>query len=117
MPTNMVRKTIEGVMITISDTFGPILPSRVINKDIIFAPNDLALRLRAEHTEKGFRMNAESKVETADKYTLDFVNVWMTDIQFSWERQRTGMFSSRERFYSIREISEISFCRFSMLRL
>ena len=86
---NMVRVTCEGVMVEIADYFGAVMPAAEINKDILFTPDDLALRMRGEKTEPGKRKNLDDKTEPADEYKLDFLNVWLQNMTFSWKRQHT----------------------------
>ncbi len=87
----MIGKTNEGVVLEVLNRFGYILPSSVVNKDVLFAPDDIALRRRADSTGKGIVINTDGKKESTTKYSLDFINVWLEDVAFSWKRQRTAV--------------------------
>ena len=87
---NMIRTLTEATMIKISERFGACLKNNRINTDIIFCPDETALRWRAEKDGRSLTTNAEDKIEYSDKYVLEFLNIWVTDMVFSWERQRTS---------------------------
>ena len=89
--TNMIRATTEGVVLALSEILGPILPKCEVNRDIIFMPDDLALRFRAELEKRGPVTGADGKETPTDKYTLEFMNVWLYDLNFPWGRNRTPM--------------------------
>lgn len=88
---SMIGKTNEGVVIEVLDRFGHILPSTIVNKDVFFAPDDIALRRRADSTGKGIEINVAGAKDKTTKYSLDFINVWLEDVSFSWKRQRTAI--------------------------
>jgi hypothetical protein len=79
----------EAIALKIQQVFGPLLPSADINKDILFAPDDIAMRQRAE---AGPGSNVPAQLESQrDKYTFGFISFWLENAQFSWERNRTPM--------------------------
>jgi len=88
---NNIKPIVEAVAITISERFGYILPSNVINKDILYVPDDLALRFRAEKTERKPTTDANGNIIVDDKYTLEFANIWIDSMEFSWKRQRSSV--------------------------
>lgn len=87
----MIGKTNEGVVLEVLDRFGYILPAQIVNKDVLFAPDDIALRRRADSTDKGIVIATDGKKESTTKYALEFINVWLEDVSFSWKRQRTSV--------------------------
>jgi len=91
--TNMIGRTTEGLVLQIIERFAAVLPNAQVNKDILFAPDELALRLRAErdNTVQGMVKNMEGKDEPTTKYKLEFINVWLDRAAFSWQRQRTAV--------------------------
>jgi len=88
---NLIKSTTEGVMIHITDRFGAVLPSAQINRDILFTPDDLALRDRAEALGRTYTKDINAYLQPSDKTTLNFLSVWLNDVAFSWERQRTNV--------------------------
>lgn len=88
---NMIRATSEATAVTLSNKFGIFLPNNIINKDIIYSPDSLALRFRAEKSDRKKVLNPEEKLEPTDKYLLEFINFWVTKMEFSWDRQRTAV--------------------------
>jgi hypothetical protein len=88
---NMIRKTTEGVVLAVADKFGLILPSREINKDIMYQPDEIALKMRSMITPKSRVVGSSGKEEVSNKYSLDFINVWAKDMRFAWKRQRSAL--------------------------
>jgi hypothetical protein len=91
--TNMIGLTTEGLFLEIIERFAGVLPKAEVNKDIIFVPDELALRFRGERdrTTQGKAKNVEGKDEPVNKYRLEFINVWLEGAAFSWARQRTAV--------------------------
>lgn len=82
-----IKSITEAVIIKVQETFGPIIDRDEINKDIIYAPDEIAQRLRAERTS-GKRTTS---MKSTDKYSFEFLNVWLRRSEFSWRRQRTSV--------------------------
>lgn len=87
----MLRAVTEATVLKIAERFGKVLKSSVVNKDILYAPDELAFRMRAEKDGRKITTDSEGLIQPTDKYTADFMNVWCTSIDFSWERQRTSV--------------------------
>lgn len=83
-----IKTITEAVCIKVQEVFGPLLVDGAdINKDIIYAPQDIAMRKRAEAT--GGKNIA--KQPEKDTYRLEFISVWLEDASFSWDRQRSPL--------------------------
>lgn len=82
-----IKLITEGVVLKVMDVFGPIIGANEVNKDIIYCPEEIALRKRAEVTIGRNTMVGSKK----DKYELEFISIWLTGIGYSWERQRTSV--------------------------
>jgi hypothetical protein len=77
MPASMLTATDTKLCILILNHFKDSVDGlNLVNQDVIFAPEENALRVRAE------RKNGTDAVE--------FISYWRTDTQFDWKRQKTS---------------------------
>ena len=82
-----IQTITEGVAVKIQQVFGPILDTAVINTDILYAPDEVAMRSRADATAGSNRPEKQDKT----KYQLEFISFWLDTAEFSWDRNRTPL--------------------------
>ena len=47
---NMLKQTTEGLMLEVAGRFGSLTPEGIMNRDIFYAPIDIALKLSSQDT-------------------------------------------------------------------